>query len=63
MTLFLTVFAASALGQAAVLWAVGSLAHRQQLKKAEEIRQAFEQTIKEVEERDAKMREYARMES
>lgn len=60
---FLTVFIASALGQAAVLWVVGSLAHRQQVKKAQEIQKAFEETLKEVEERDKKMREYARMES
>jgi len=60
---FLTVLVASFLGQLGALWVVGSLAHRQQVKKAREIQKAFEETIKEVEERDKKMREYARMES
>lgn len=63
MTLFLTVFAASALGQAVVLWVIGSLAHRQQVKKAEAIQNAFQEAMKEVEEKEKKMREYARMES
>jgi hypothetical protein len=61
--LFLTVFTASVLGQLTSLWFIGALAQRQQKKQAENIRLAFEQTVKEVEEKERKMREYARMES
>ena len=60
---FLTVFAASMLGQLTSLWIIGAIAHRRQMKQADAIREAFEQTVKEVEEQDRKMREYARMES
>jgi hypothetical protein len=60
---FLTVFAASMLGQLASLWIIGAIAHQRQKKQADAIREAFEQTVKEVEEQDRKMREYARMES
>ena len=60
---FITVFIAATLGQLFSLWVVGALAHRQQMKQADAIREAFEQTVKEVEEQDRKMREYARMES
>jgi hypothetical protein len=60
---FFTVFAASMLGQLASLWIIGAIAHRRQMKQADAIREAFEQTVKEVEEQDRKMREYARMES
>ena len=61
--LFLTVFTASVLGQLTSLLFIGALAQRQQRKQAENIRLAFEQTVKEVEEKERKMREYARMES
>jgi|LakMenEpi03Aug12_release.lakeMendotaPanAssembly.Ray.scaffolds.fasta_scaffold1672309_2 hypothetical protein len=60
---FLTVLAASFLGQLGALWIIGTLAYRQQEKKAEAIQKAFEQTVKEMEEREIRMREYARMES
>ena len=60
---FLTVFAASMLGQLTSLWIIGAIAHHRQKKQADAIREAFEQTVKEVEEQDRKMREYARMES
>ena len=60
---FLTIFVASVLGQLTSLWVIGAIAHRRQQKQAEAIREAFEQTVKEVEEQDRKMREYARMES
>jgi hypothetical protein len=60
---FLTVLVASALGQLASLWVIGAIAHHRQQKQAEEIRKAFERTVHEVEEKERKMREYARMES
>lgn len=60
---FITVLIASALGQLIALWIVGAFAHRKQMQQADAIRKAFEETMKEVEERDQKMREYARMES
>jgi hypothetical protein len=60
---FLTVFLASMLGQLASLWIIGAIAHRRQVKQAEVIRATFEQTMKEVEEKERRMREYARMES
>lgn len=60
---FLTVLVASALGQLLSLWVVGTIAHRQNVKKAEAIQSAFQEALKEVEEKEKKMREYARMES
>jgi hypothetical protein len=60
---FLTVFLASMLGQLASLWIIGAIAYRRQVKQAEVIRATFEQTMKEVEEKERRMREYARMES
>ena len=61
--IFLTVLVASALGQLLSLWVIGHFAHRQNVKKAEAIQNAFQEAMKEVEEKEKKMREYARMES
>lgn len=63
MSVFLAAAVGSMVGQFFALWVIGFLAHRQELKKAHAIQNAFEEAMKEVEEKERKMREYARLES
>ena len=62
MTL-LTVVVGSVVGQLISLWVIGYFADRRQKKRAQEIENAFQEALKEINEKNAKMREYARMES
>ena len=62
MTLFLTVFAASVLGQAAVLYVVGMLATRQEKKQTEAARQALMEYNEALLKERQRMVEYAKLE-
>ena len=61
--ILLTVVAGSVIGQLISLWVIGYFADRRQKRRAREIENAFQEALKEVEEKEKKMREYARMES
>lgn len=62
MSLFFTVFAASALGQAAVLYVVGSLAARKERQQTEAVRQAMTEYNDLLIKERQRMVEYAKME-
>lgn len=59
---FLTVFIASALGQAVVLYAVGMLAARKERKQLEATRQALQEYNDALLKERQRMVEYAKME-
>lgn len=63
MTVFIAALIGSMIGQFFALWVIGFLAHRQEMKKVQAIQNAFHEAMKEVEEKERRMREYARMES
>jgi len=63
MSIFLAALVGSMIGQAITFWVIGYFAQLQEAKKVEAIQNAFQEAMMEVEEREKKMREYARMES
>ena len=63
MTVFFAAVIGSMVGQFITFWVIGYFAQRQEAKKVEAIQNAFQEAMKEVEEKERKMREYARMES
>ena len=62
MTLFLTVFAASVLGQALVLYVVGALAVRKERQQAEATRQALTEYNAALLKERQRMAEYVKLE-
>lgn len=62
MNLFLTVFAASVLGQAAVLYTVGFLAARKERQQLEAAREAITEYNASMLKERQRMAEYAKME-
>lgn len=62
MTLFLTVFAASVLGQAVVLFVVGALATKKEREQAEAARQAIMEYNDLLLKERQRMVEYAKLE-
>jgi membrane protein DedA with SNARE-associated domain len=62
-TVLVAAFIGATIGQAFCFWVIGTLAHRQEMAKARAIQQAIMEAHKETQEKEAKMREYVRLES
>ena len=63
MSIFLSAFFGSMVGQAVCLWIIGTLANRQEAAKAQAIQQAIFEAHEEAQKQEKKMREYVRLES
>lgn len=60
---FIAAFVGATVGQALCFWVIGTIAHRQEMAKAQAIQKAIMEAHQETQEREAKMREYVRLES
>ena len=63
LTVLVAAFIGATLGQTLCLWIVGTLAHRQEIAKAQAIQQAILEAHEEAQKQEEKMLEYVRLES